>query len=319
MSQLCLRRPVSDSTVEHRTDTSYPRPPPTPAMQERPTRATRAQLASSAAEFDSAARPAIDSAAADGTPTSLLAVKLDGGAAASGGSDNGHSAALREQVVELIRRNLRSNDVVAHAAADEVLVLLPGAALDEGNHIASRLCAAIRSHAFAGSAADRPRTGVTASMGVASAPNHGTSIGAIEGAARSACKMVSATGGDGWAMAAARPEERAARGLDIGRFVGRTEELTSLRRWLDEAIAGSPRAVAVIGEAGSGRGALLRQLEAEVRLRGGSLVIARARSGTVRTPYGIWSHVLQALRRLPDSPSRTWQELMNLDPGLSGT
>ena len=226
--------------------------------------------------------------------------------------------ALREQVVELIRRNLRGTDVVAPAAAEEVFVLLRGAAREQGYHVAARLCSAIRNHTFAGSGStDRARTGVTASMGVASAPHNGSSFAALSGAARVAASTVSAEGGDGSAIAGARPGDPAYRALDIGRFVGRAEELTSLRRWLDEAIAGSPRAVAVVGEPGSGRGALLRQLAPEVRFRGGSMVVARARSGNVRAPYGIWTQVLQALRRLPDAPERSWQELTQLDPGIS--
>jgi diguanylate cyclase (GGDEF)-like protein len=289
-------------------------------VQERPTRATRAQLAASASEFAKTAANSISAAAAEGPPASILAVKVDSQSLpADVTADAGHLAALREQVVELIRRNLRGNDIVAHSSPDEVVVLLPGAARQEGNHVAGRIAAAVRSHAFAGTTADRARMGITVSVGVAAAPHHGTNIGAVEGAARSACKSVSANGGDGSAIAGTRPGEPAARALDYSRFVGRAEELTSLRRWLDEAIAGSPRAVAVVGEAGAGRGALLRQLEPEVRLRGGSLVIARARSGAVRTPYGIWTQVLQALRRLPDAPTKTWHELMHLDPGITGS
>ena len=228
------------------------------------------------------------------------------------------SGSLREQVVELLRRNLRGTDVVAPTAAEEVFVLLRGAAREQGYHVAGRLCSAIRNHAFSGAgAADRTRTGVTASLGVASAPHHGNSFAALSGAARVAASSVSDEGGDGSAIAGARPGEPAYRALDIQRFVGRAEELTSLRRWLDEAIAGSPHAVAVVGESGSGRGSLLRQLAPEARLRGGSLVIARARPDSARTPYGIWTQVLQALRRLPDAPERSWQELIHLDPGVS--
>jgi tetratricopeptide (TPR) repeat protein len=286
---------------------------------ERPTRATRAILTTSAEEFANAVAPAIATAVSGGAPASVVAVKVEVHGTGGTSSDNGQSAALREQVVELIRRNLRGHDVVAQASAGEVLVLLNGAADEQGNYVARRLCAAIRNHAFAGTGGDRPRTGVTASMGVATAPLHGTEISALAGAARTACTMVSAAGGDGSAIAAQRPGESVARPLDIGRFVGRVEELAQLRRWLEEAIAGSPRAVAVVGDAGSGRGALLRQLAPEVRLRGGSLIIARAKMTSVRTPYGIWNQVLQALRRLPDAPTRSWHELASLDPGIPGT
>ncbi len=286
---------------------------------ERPTRATRAQLTTSAEEFANVATPVIDTAAAGGSPAAVLAVRIDPLVTTPTSPDTGNSAALREQVVELIRRNLRGGDLVSHASPEELLVLLHGAAREQGDHVAGRLCAAIRNHAFAGSGGDRPRMGTTASVGVASAPTHGADVTSLAGAARIAMAAVSSGGGDGSATAGIRPGERAARALDIGRFVGRSEELTALRRWLDEAIAGSPRAVAVLGEAGAGRGALLRQLAPEVRLRGGSMVIARARNTTVRTPYGIWSQVLQALRRLPDAPNKTWRELMHLDPGIPGT
>lgn len=276
---------------------------------------------SSADEFADAAEPVIAQAAEGGTPTSILAVKVDSASTpmtASGRQTPAYAAALREQVVELIRRNLRGNDVVAPAAMEEVFVLLRGAAREQGYHVADRLCSAIRNHTFAGNGAgERARTGVTASMGVASAPHHGRNFATLSGAARVAAAFVNAEGGDGSAIAGARPGEPAYRALDISRFVGRTEELTSLRRWLDEAIAGSPGAVAVIGESGSGRAALLRQLAPEARLRGGSLVIARARSGSIRAPYGIWTQVLQALRRLPDAPERAWQELTQLDPSMS--
>ena len=281
-----------------------------------PTRATRAQLVTSAEEFAAIAKAAI-SGAAGGAPASLLALKVD--AASNPGKDSANTAALREQVVELIRRNLRAGDVVSHSLAEEVLILLQGASREQASHVAGRLCSAIRNHAFAGTGGDRPRTGTTASTGVASAPYHGDDVYVLTGAARHAMTSVAERGGDGAAIAGERPGEPAARALDIGRFVGRSEELASLRRWLDEAIAGSPRAVAVVGEAGSGRGALLRQLGPEVRLRGGSLVIARARNTTVRTPYGIWSQVLQALQRLPDAPQRTWHELIHLDPGIPGS
>ena len=285
------------------------------------TRSTRAVLASSADEFAEAAEPVIANASKGGTPASILAVKVDAETARPGllGQQAATAAsALREQVVELIRRNLRATDVVAPAAQEEVFVMLRGAARDQGYHVAGRLCSAIRNHSFAGNTAgERARTGITASMGVAAAPDHGHSFAALSGAARVAASHVNAEGGDGSAIAGILPGDPSYRALDIGRFVGRTEELASLRRWLDEAVAGSPCAVAVIGESGAGRNALLNQLGPEVRLRGGSLVTARARIGAARAPYGIWTQVLQALRRLPDAPERAWKELTQLDPGIS--
>jgi len=274
---------------------------------ERPTRTNRAILLSSPAEFAAAAESALAERGAQRACT-LLAVEIDAGA----GADT-QAGAIREQVVELVRRNLRATDVVSNVAG-EVSVLLPGTPPDEGRELAQRLCAAIRNHTFA-TGGDRLHQGVTASIGVAAAPQHGTSFAQLAQVARAASVAVRDQGGDGAAMAGDRPTRR----LEIGRFVGRTEELTTVRRLLDEATTGSPRAVSVMGEAGLGRVALLLQLEPEVRMRGGSLVVAHGRESGVRTPYGVWAEALRALQRLPDAPTKTWRELMHLHPDLRGS
>ncbi|MEX2180158.1 MAG: AAA family ATPase [Gemmatimonadaceae bacterium] len=284
---------------------------------ERPTRATRATLTTSATEFAEVAAPVVATAAGGGPPVSLFVVRLDANDTAAP-KENGHGSAVREQLVELIRRNLRGSDVVAFTSPEEIVVLLPGASADEGRYIAQRLCAATRNHAFAGNAGDRLRTGLTTSIGVATAPAHGSDVYGLAGDARTACESLATNGGDGVAGVDAAAG-RAAGILEIGRFVGRTEEVASIRRWMDDAMTGMPRAVAVLGEAGSGREALVRQLEPEVRLRGGSLIVARARNAEVRTPYGIWTEVLNALQRLPDAPTKTWRELMHLHPGIPGS
>jgi diguanylate cyclase (GGDEF)-like protein len=268
----------------------------------------------SANEFVAAAGPAIAAAAAGEQAASVLAVKVD---KTNGKALNGQAAALREQILELIRRNLRGSDLVGVPTDEEMLILLPGAAREQGNHVAVRLCSAIRNHAFAANG-QGARTGITASMGVASAPYHGREIFELTGAARSAMTVVSSEGGDGSAIAGHNPGDRPSRPLELGRFVGRADELASLRKWLDEAVSGSPKAAAVIGEVGCGRSALLRQLEPEVRLRGGSLITARASNGGVRAPYAVWTQVLTSLRRLPDAPTRTWRELNNLDSAIPG-
>lgn len=274
-------------------------------------------MAASASDFAGAAEAAIASGIGAGAATSLLAVEVDAGGDAAA-SETSHGSAVREQVVELIRRNLRGTDVVTHSAT-EILVLLPGATREQGNMVARRIGAAIRNHAFAGNVGDRARTTVTVSIGVAATPLHGSALEPVLADARAAAKAAQLCGGDGAVIAPLKSGEAATRQLEIGRFIGRAEELGTLRRLLDEALAGSPRAVAVLGEAGSGRGALLRQLEPEVRLRGGSLVVARARTGGVRTPYGIWTQVLLALQRLPDAPTKSWLELMHLDPSIPGS
>jgi diguanylate cyclase (GGDEF)-like protein len=281
---------------------------------ERPSRATQAHFLPSANEFAAAAAPAIEAAVAGERAASVLAVRVD---KHNGKSLNGHTAIVLEQILELIRRNLRGSDLVGVPSDEEMLILLPGAARDQGNHVAVRLCSAIRNHAFA--ADGQSRTGITTSMGVAAAPFHGRDVMQLTGAARSAMTVVSNEGGDGSAIAGDDPHGRPLRPLELGRFVGRADELASLRRWLDDAVTGSPRAAAVIGEVGSGRSALLRQLEPEVRLRGGSLITARASNGGVRAPYGVWVQILSSLRRLPDAPTKLWRELNHLDAAIPGT
>ena len=275
---------------------------------ERATRSTRATLAGTPEEFASAVEQALASDAVAGNVTALTRVRVDEPSLPPGVS----RPVLREQVIELLRRNLRNGDVL-HAEDEAITVLLPATPADQATLVASRLAAAVRSHGFPVAAGQRPRPGITISTGIAITPEHGSRLQQLSMAAASACEVVASSGGDSSAVAPRTPGAPPERHLDINRFVGRSEELSLLRRALDDAIAGSPRTVAVIGEAGSGRGTLLRQLEPTVRLRGGSLVVARARSATTRQPYAIWSQLLGALQRLPDAPTKSWQLLSHLD------
>jgi tetratricopeptide (TPR) repeat protein len=251
---------------------------------------------------------AIAAGSARAQSTAFLWVRLDEQTAAA----SVPRAALAEQVVELLRRNLRHGDVLS-IGTDAIQVLLPATARDQALHVASRLGTAVRQHGFLGIAGDLPRPVATISLGLALAPSHGTKLDHLAEAARGAGEHVASTGGDSAAVAAMRAGDPPERQFEIDRFVGRVEELSTLRRALDDAIGGSPRVVGVLGEAGLGRGTLLRQIESEVRLRGGSLVVARARSASIRQPYGIWSQLLEALQRLPDAPNRAWPHLSHLD------
>src|SRR6185437_6940250 len=108
------------------------------------------------------------------------------------------------------------------------------------------------------------------------------------------------------------------RPLAIDRFAGRVQDLAMLNKWLDEACGGDPRLVTVSADAGLGSATLLRQLESEVRLRGGRFVIAGSRNSPVRDPYAVWVEVLKQLERLPSRPKREWRELQNLVPTVDG-
>lgn len=283
---------------------------------ERPTRSTRASLAPSASDFTAAVSAAIAAGAAKGQATAFVVGRIDQTVVGPGAS----TAAIEEQVIEVLRRNLRHGDVLWHEA-DVASILLPSTLRDQAVQVASRLGASVRQHSFSAARGERPRASVTLSLGVAAAPVHGSKVEQLVLAARSACDHVTASGGDSMAAAPLSPGQSPDRRLELERFIGRVEELARLGRALDDAVAGSPRVVAVHGEPGSGRATLVRQLEPEVRLRGGSLVVARARSGGVEMPYAIWAQLIGAIRRLPDAPSasRAWNELSRLDPGIKGT
>jgi len=213
-------------------------------------------------------------------------------------------------IFDLARANLREGELVAHPGGDELVALLR-ASTSAARDVAERLCAAVRGHLFPET--DRgPAPRVTISIGVASAPDHGLSYQVLHAAADAARVRLKTQGRDGVAVAPLPGHEVPRRRLDIDRFAGRADEFRSLVRYLDEAVAGSPRAVAILGEAGAGTATLVRRLEPEVRLRGGSLVVGRSREQRVREPYGVWTSLIAALHRLPGAPSGPWRELHHL-------
>ncbi len=260
--------------------------------------------------FIEAASQAVASATT-AAPASLLISDLDHFQRLIDGTGIDPAQATLETVFELVRRNLRNGDLVARAGGDELLVLLrtnPAEAL----HVAERLCAAVRAHAFEASGTRH----VSISIGVAGVPEHATTYAALHSAADAARIRIKAQGRDGAAVAAPAHHETLHRPLQIDRFAGRADELRTLGGWLREAVRGQPRVVAVVGETGTGTGMLLRQLEPEIRLHGGVFVEGRALRTPVREAYGVWSAALESLRRLPNAPVREWRELSKLLPSL---
>lgn len=219
-------------------------------------------------------------------------------------------------IFDLWRTNLREGELVAHPGGDELVALLRASA-STAREVAERLCAAVRGHTFPETESG-PGPQVTISIGVSSAPEHGTTYSALHAAADAARVRLKAQGRDGAALAPLPNHELPYRPLGIDRFAGRKEELRGLSAYLEEAVAGHPRAVAVLGETGAGTSSLIRQLEPEVRLRGGSLVVGRAREQRVREPYGVWVSLITGLRRLPNAPPGPWRELHHLVQSLTG-
>ena len=198
-------------------------------------------------------------------------------------------------VGELLRRTLRGADIAARWGGDEFVALLPGAPISRARDVAERLAAAVRGHSGLSEPGMPPLT-VSVSIGVASFPSHGNDPEALFASADRAMYQVKRRGRDGVAVAGGAHGSAMMPALD--RFVGRSEELRGLVRLLDEAARGHPHTVAVLGEAGVGKTTLLRQLEPEIRLRGGSMVVGRALDAVmVQPPYAPWIEVVEALER----------------------
>ena len=256
-----------------------------------------------------AAAEAAVAAAAPKRPVAVLACEVDPGDESTSGKTAAESRL--GAVAEIIRHALRSDDSVG-CVGDQLVMVLVGATADDGRSAGERICATIRTHAFG------DRLGpITVSIGAAAAPDHGMTYESALAAANAALLRVQAQGRDG-SLAAPLPHHDALRRpLSIERFAGRVQELTSLTRWLDEACAGQPRVVSVFGETGTGTATLLRQLESEVRLRGGLFAMASSPNLGVRPPYGVWSGLLKATYRFPTAPRREWKELQHLEPAFS--
>ena len=213
-------------------------------------------------------------------------------------------------VAEVVRHTLRTDDHVG-GVDDRLVMVLVGATAEDGRSVGERICATVRIHAFGEGLGQ-----LTLSIGSAATPEHGSTYDAAFAAATAALLRVQAQGYDG-ALAAPLPHHEALhRPLAIDRFAGRMQELASLTRWLDEACAGQPRVVSVFGETGTGTATLLRQLESEVRLRGGLFAMASSPNLAVRPPYGVWGGLLRATHRFPSSPKDDWKELRHLEPAL---
>ena len=214
--------------------------------------------------------------------------------------------ALHRELTLFVRRNLRGADAIA-VRGDELLLLIEAPPMLAGS-IAERLLSAVRGHVFSAGIAERTLR-ITLAMGVAPARDRLDLASQLLATARDARRIVAH---DGHRVADAPALEA----LDLGRFVGRTEPLAQCANFLDDMVRGVGRVVAVIGESGVGTSALVRSLQPEVRLRGGSLVTGNCHRHVLPAPYAVWGEVLRGVRRLPVKTTRIWRELPGLDPAL---
>lgn len=251
-------------------------------------------------------------------PVSLVSIELDRLQALQASLGPSGADAVCDQIGRMLQKILRTGDYVERVSDGELVVVLLGAGARDARQVASRIGAAVRGHDF-GIPMPRPATPapsrVTVSAGVAAAPDHASDAERLVSAARRARERVAQRGGDGVDVATDTRVGPGGGTPDVARFAGRQAERRLLFQLLDDAAAGRPRVVSIVGEPGSGTFTLARQLEPEVRMLGGSLVYGRGRQMAVRQPYGPWAGVLQTMRRVTQPLDQAWQELPKLLPG----
>jgi tetratricopeptide (TPR) repeat protein len=271
---------------------------------------------SDATELDAAAKAALAEAGRKGPgpgplagPVAVVVAEIDAPAADPAASAE-QLDELNAAIVEMIRHSLRADDLVGRLDG-RVVMVLANANADDGRSVGDRLCAAARTHHFGNGLG-----ATTLSIGAASAPDHGQSYETVLDAALNALARIQSQGRDGAAAMPPPHHEALHRPLSIDRFAGRAQELASLTQWLDEVNAGQPRVVGVFGDAGTGTETLLRQLEPEVRLRGGLFAVVASPKRPIQKPYGVWRALLRATHVFQPAPEREWVELQHLEPAL---
>jgi diguanylate cyclase (GGDEF)-like protein len=248
----------------------------------------------------------------------LLVADIDEWAAIADRRGSEFAGVVAAAVAKLWLANLREPDLLVAEAEGRILVFLPEVNAEEGRQVAERLAGATRLHVIHESDG-KATLRVTTSVGVSAAPEHGRTVAALYAAANAACVRIASQGKDGAGVAPLPHHEALHRPLGLNRFAGRAAELTLLVEKLDAAAAGKPQVVGVTGPLGAGSANLLRQLEPEVRLRGGAFVFAASAEHELPVPYAPWISILRALSRLDDQDARggPWRELQNLVPEVS--
>ncbi|MGQ0538695.1 MAG: ATP-binding protein, partial [Gemmatimonadaceae bacterium] len=159
---------------------------------------------------------------------------------------------------------------------------------------------------------------VTVSIGIASAPLHAETADGLVAAAERATFDAKRAGRDRTAVSehadAAGPRGH----LRLEQFVDREDEVRRLIAFRESAHRGQPQLVSVVGEAGIGKSALVRQLESEVRLRAGHIVFTQCADAPVRVPFAPWITIVEQLHALGVVHAHNWRALAQLVPALDG-
>ena len=161
---------------------------------------------------------------------------------------------------------------------------------------------------------------VTVSIGIAVAPTHGETADALITAAERATFEAKRHGRDRVALADKDMHAGDRAQLRLDQFIDRDDEMRRLVAYLEDANRSQPRIVSVVGEAGIGKSALVRQLEPEVRLRSGHMIHANCTDAEVRVPFAPWISVVEQLHAMGVVQAQGWRALAaraTLDGGAS--
>lgn len=218
-----------------------------------------------------------------------------------------------------LRDSVRRNDIVGRYAGDEFVLLFPDTTQAKARELASRLCEMVAANRLTIRERREGTIAVTLSIGIATVDDRSSDLESMFASADRALYVAKRRGRNQVASADEATTDSQTDALRFDRFVGRVRELRGLLAQLEHACAGRPRLVAIVGEAGIGKTSLVRQLQPEVRLRGGAMVFGRCVASDVKPPYGAWAEIVTAIHEQGIVPQGEWNELSRLVPALAST
>ena len=267
--------------------------------------------------FLACGRQLLADAAASGQPLSLAVIDVDHFKSVNDTFGHLQGDDVLRAVASMLQQSSRAGDLVGRYAGDEFVVLFPNTELSEARDLAQKLRESVAQNRLTIRERREGTLGVTLSIGVATASAGDIDLEALFASSDRALYVAKRRGRDQVATASEADEEAHVVALSFDRFVGRSKELRGLLGLLEHACEARPRVVAIVGEAGIGKTSLVRQLEPEVRLRGGRMVFGRCVSSDVKPPYGAWAEIVQAIHKQGLVEPRAWTELGRLVPALT--
>ena len=246
----------------------------------------------------------------DGTSATLLYLKVTGLDVVTQRLGQVRADDVLATVASALRRVSRRVDVLARFGADDFVLLVGDATTEQALSVAGRVRAQL-THSLAGSSDIAP-----VAIGMATAPEHGETLGALMVAARRAKQAQPEHACSALAIANGMAEPPRP---TIDRFVGRVAELRRLDQMFEATVRGEARIVSVVGAAGIGKTSLVSRLMLDTRRRGAACMVGSCRPAAFQTPYAPWIAIVDGLRAARVVPERHWNSLPWLVPSLAGT